>query len=152
MCWWHTKHSRIPFSKSLCSNPHHFPPGARRIFGLSILDCLNEAGEKDFRSQGITVSLPLVRQSQGKSPKDEAGYPIKRKNYYLLRLIWPNLLQTASSNTVKFREYVWCTSRRPFSRDFFILRFHCHAINTAQKNKWETVQWKKPRKRNVIKD
>ena len=27
-----------------------------------------------------------------------------------------------------------------------ILRFHCHAINTAQKNTFETVQWKKPRK------
>ena len=27
-----------------------------------------------------------------------------------------------------------------------ILHFHCHAINTAQKNKLETVQWKKPRK------
>ena len=27
-----------------------------------------------------------------------------------------------------------------------ILRFHCHAINTAQKNTSETVQWKKPRK------
>ena len=25
-------------------------------------------------------------------------------------------------------------------------RFQCHAINTAQKNKLETVQWKKPRK------
>ena len=24
-----------------------------------------------------------------------------------------------------------------------ILRFHCHALNTAQKNKLETVQWKK---------
>ena len=33
-----------------------------------------------------------------------------------------------------------------------ILHFHCHAINTAQKNKLETVQWKKPRKWNVIKD
>ena len=27
-----------------------------------------------------------------------------------------------------------------------ILRFHCHAINTSQKNTFETVQWKKPRK------
>ena len=27
-----------------------------------------------------------------------------------------------------------------------ILRFHCHAINTVQKNTSETVQWKKPRK------
>ena len=27
-----------------------------------------------------------------------------------------------------------------------ILRFHCHAINTAPKNTFETVQWKKPRK------
>ena len=33
-----------------------------------------------------------------------------------------------------------------------ILHFHCHALNTAQKNKLETVQWKKPRKWNVIKD
>ena len=33
-----------------------------------------------------------------------------------------------------------------------ILRFHCHAINTTQKNTSETVQWKKPRNRNVIKD
>ena len=33
-----------------------------------------------------------------------------------------------------------------------ILRFHCHAINTTQKNKLETVQWKKPRKWNVIRD
>ena len=28
----------------------------------------------------------------------------------------------------------------------------CHAINKLQKNKLETTQWKKPRKRNVIKD
>ena len=27
-----------------------------------------------------------------------------------------------------------------------ILRFHCHSINTTQKNTSETVQWKKPRK------
>ena len=37
-------------------------------------------------------------------------------------------------------------------RWFYIDRFHCHAINTAQKNKLETVQWKKPRKWNVLKD
>ena len=28
----------------------------------------------------------------------------------------------------------------------------CHAIDMLQKNKLETAQWKKPRKRNVIKD
>ena len=28
-----------------------------------------------------------------------------------------------------------------------ILRFHCHVINTAQKNKLETTQRKKPRNR-----
>ena len=33
-----------------------------------------------------------------------------------------------------------------------ILRFHFHAIYTALKNKLETIQWKKPRKWNVIKD
>ena len=31
-------------------------------------------------------------------------------------------------------------------KDTSILRFHCHAINTAQKITFETVQWKKPRK------
>ena len=32
-----------------------------------------------------------------------------------------------------------------------ILRFHCHAINMAQKNKLETIQWKKPNKRLIYK-
>ena len=30
-------------------------------------------------------------------------------------------------------------------------RFHCHAINTAQKNKLETIQWKKCYKRLMYK-
>ena len=29
--------------------------------------------------------------------------------------------------------------------------FHCHAINTAQKNKLETIQWKKCHKRLIYK-
>ena len=32
-----------------------------------------------------------------------------------------------------------------------ILRFHCHAINTAQKDKLETVQWKKKKKTKCYK-
>ena len=31
------------------------------------------------------------------------------------------------------------------------IRFHCHAINTAQKNKLETIQWKKCHKRLIYK-
>ena len=42
-------------------------------------------------------------------------------------------------------------ARSRFARST-ILRFHCHAIKTAQKNTFETVQRKKPRKWNVIKD
>ena len=32
-----------------------------------------------------------------------------------------------------------------------ILRFHCHTINTAQKDKLETVQWKKKKKTKCYK-
>ena len=41
-----------------------------------------------------------------------------------------------------------------FSPNWFfteILRFHCDAINTAQKNKLETVWWKKPKKEKCYK-
>ena len=46
----------------------------------------------------------------------------------------------------------WVREKRRKADITRIDRFHCHRINTAQKNKVETVLWKKPRKWNVAKD
>ena len=85
------KPQNIPESHSVnhfAQIPITFPWVPEGFLSYLFLIVCNEAGEKDFRSQG-TVTLPLYANpifSKGKSPKNEAWY-IKRKNYYFLRLI-----------------------------------------------------------------
>ena len=63
----------------------------------------------------------------------------KKHNLLTSRSVFPHPLLFSWLSTILFI-------------DREILRFHHHAINTAQKNKSETIHCKKPRKWNITKD
>lgn len=99
------KPQNIPESHSVnhfAQIPITFPWVPEGFLSYLFLIVSNEAGEKDFRSQG-TVTLPLYAYpifSKGKSPKNEAGY-IKRKKLLSFEI---NLTKFIANSFFKYRQ------------------------------------------------